>query len=240
MNDCVLHNADAFAILEDMVISKVRVDHVITDPPYNISADNNFSTMTSANRQGVDFGEWDKDFDLTSWISTSEQLVLPGGSFIVFNSYRNLTPIIEAMEGCGLVVKDLLRWKKTNPMPRNIDRRYVQDTEYAIWAVKPKKPWVFNKPTDTSYLRAEFVSSTVAGNERTAHPTQKSLKLMTELIAIHSNAGDTILDPFMGSGTTGVAALELGRKFVGIELNPDYFAIASERTSKKLKEQENE
>jgi DNA modification methylase len=185
--------------------------------------------MKSANRSGVDFGEWDKNFDLTGWVADACLLLKPGGTFLLFNSYRNLSPLIEELERNGLIVKDLIRWVKTNPMPRNINRRYVQDTEYAIWAVKPGKPWIFNKPASAKYLRAQFSSSTVAGLERTAHPTQKSIKLLQELVSIHTKPRDVILDPFMGSGTTGVAALMLGRRFLGIELDKNYFKIAKKR-----------
>jgi hypothetical protein len=114
-------------------------------------------------------------------------------------------------------------------MPRNINRRYVQDTEFAIWAVKPKGKWVFNLPKDKKYLRAEFRTPTVSGCERVGHPTQKSLKLMSQLISIHTNEGDTVLDPFMGSGTTGVAASLLGRKYLGIDMDFAYLELASKR-----------
>lgn len=224
-----LIQGDAFAALKAFVAEGTSFDHIITDPPYNISKENNFATMSSSKRQGVDFGSWDKEFDLVTWIDDAAKVLKPGGTFIIFNSYRNLTPIIAALELAGLEVKDLIRWVKTNPMPRNRDRRYVQDSEYALWAVKPKRKWTFNRPAETPYLRAEFRSSTVAGLERTAHPTQKSLKLMTELIQIHTNPGDMILDPFMGSGTTGVAALSIGRKFTGVELEAKFFNFAAER-----------
>lgn len=78
-------------------------------------------------------------------------------------------------------------------------------------------------------MRSLFETSTVSGNERTIHPTQKSLKLMEEIIKIHTNKNDIILDPFMGSGTTGVAALKNERRFIGIEKDPKYFQIAEER-----------
>ena len=117
-------------------------------------------------------------------------------------------------------------------MPRNINRRYVQDMEFAVWGVKKNAKWTFNKPNDKPYLRSVFETSTVSGNERSNHPTQKSLKLMREIIEIHTNPQDVILDPFMGSGTTGVAALMENRKFVGIEVNPDYFELSVKRIKK--------
>lgn len=225
-----IYNADAYKIINDLKDNNVMVDHIITDPPYNISKDNNFSTMNSANRQGVDFGEWDKNFDLFSWIEEYIKILKPGGSLIIFTSYRYLSFLIEKIEKCtSMEVKDILKWIKNNPMPRNINRRYVQDTEFAIWAVKKGEKWIFNKPDNISYLRAEFHTPIVSGKERTIHPTQKSLKLMKDIIDIHSNPNQLILDPFMGSGTTGVAALELNRDFIGIEYNNEYFKIAEDR-----------
>ncbi len=222
---------DAYNKIHEFYKDGITVDHIITDPPYNISQDNNFSTMKSANRKGVDFGEWDKDFDLTGWIKDYAKILNQNGSMIIFCSYRFISRIIEVLESNDLVVKDILEWRKSNPMPRNVGRRYVQDTEFAIWAVKKGARWVFNKPKNESYLRAQFVAPVVSGKERTIHSTQKSLFVMEKIIQIHTNKGETILDPFMGSGTTGEAALKNGRNFIGIELDDKYFDISSKRLS---------
>ncbi len=222
---------DAYNKIHEFFKDGITVDHIITDPPYNISQDNNFSTMKSANRKGVDFGEWDKDFDLTGWIKDYAKILNQNGSMIIFCSYRFISRIIEVLESNDLVVKDILEWRKSNPMPRNVGRRYVQDTEFAIWAVKKGARWVFNKPKNESYLRAQFVAPVVSGKERTIHSTQKSLFVMEKIIQIHTNKGETILDPFMGSGTTGEAALKNGRNFIGIELDDKYFDISSKRLS---------
>lgn len=225
-----IYKNDAYKIVTKFKKDKLLVDHIITDPPYNISKENNFSTMKSSKRKGVDFGEWDKGFDLYSWITPYCHFLKPGGSFIIFTSFRNISYVVDTIEhDKEMQVKDVLKWIKTNPMPRNVNRRYVQDTEYAIWAVKRGSAWVFNKPDSVPYIRAEFHTPVVAGKERTIHPTQKSLKLMKEIIKIHTNEEQVILDPFMGSGTTGVAALELNRKFIGIEISEKYFEISKER-----------
>lgn len=227
-----IYNNDAYQKIKDFQKEGLIVDHIITDPPYNISKDNNFSTMSSAHRQGVDFGEWDKKFDLYSWINQYSKILRPGGSFIIFVSYRYLSYVINTIEkDKKMIVKDVLKWIKSNPMPRNINRRYVQDTEFAIWAVKKGEKWTFNKPSNISYLRAEFHTPVVSGKERTNHPTQKSLQLMEDIIKIHTNKNEIILDPFMGSGTTGVAALELNRDFIGVELEKEYYDIAKDRMS---------
>ncbi|EIN15177.1 Type II restriction modification system C5-cytosine and N4-cytosine or N6-adenine DNAmethyltransferase [Mycoplasmopsis agalactiae 14628] len=226
-----IHNANSYEIINDLISNNLKVDHIITDPPYNISKPNNFSTLASAKRQGIDFGKWDIDFDLVSWIKPYMSLLNKNGSAIIFCSYRYLSFIINELEKSSMVVKDIIKWVKTNPMPRNVDRRYVQDTEFAIWAVKSNSKWIFNKPASKSYLRANFETPVVSGKEKVSHPTQKSLKLMEEIIKIHTNKNELILDPFMGSGTTGIASLKLKRKFIGIELDEKFFDIASKRIS---------
>ncbi len=224
-----LYNGNSNYIINFFKKNNLLVDHIITDPPYSISQKNNFNTMNSANRQGVDFGIWDDNFNYTSWINEYSKLINKNGSFIIFCSYLYISYIIDELTDSGFVVKDLIEWKKTNPMPRNINRRYVQDTEFAIWAVKKNSKWVFNKPDDVPYLRSTFTTSTVSGKERTKHPTQKSLKLMEHLIQIHTNENDVVLDPFMGSGTTGVACINNNRKFIGVEISPVFFDICLDR-----------
>ena len=109
-------------------------------------------------------------------------------------------------------------------MPRNRDRRYITDYECAIWFTMPKAKWIFNRQDD-GYQRPKFVHSIDKG----FHPTQKSLKLMEELVKIHSNENQVVVDCFMGSGTTGVACKNLNRRFIGIELDETYFNIAKDR-----------
>lgn len=223
-----LYNANAYTLIKELKQNNILVNHIITDPPYNISKENNFNSMKNP-RKGVYFGDWDKEFDLYSWIKDYSEILDKNGSMIIFCSYRFISHIIDKLEECDMIVKDTLIWKKSNPMPRNIERRYVQDTEFAIWAVKKNSKWTFNKPESASYLRSCFETSTVSGKEKTGHPTQKSLKLMEEIIKIHTNKNDIILDPFMGSGTTGIAAINLDRKFIGIELEKEYFKLSLNR-----------
>ncbi|WP_304208916.1 site-specific DNA-methyltransferase [Helicobacter canis] len=223
-----LYNADSYTFIQQMLENKVKVHHIITDPPYNISKPNNFSSMRQR-RQGVDFGIWDKGFDLLSWIPQYAEILDKNGSMIIFCSYRFLSFITQALESSNMIVKDVLIWQKSNPMPRNTTRRYVQDLEFAVWAVKSGAKWVFNKPSDVPYLRSIFTHALVSGREKLGHPTQKSLKLMKDLIQIHTNPNDVVLDPFMGSGSTGAACLELGREFIGIERDKKFFAMAQKR-----------
>ena len=197
------------------------VDMVLTDPPYNIARKNNFATM---GRSGIDFGEWDKGADLFTYIPECFRVLKKNGSFVVFNDWKNLGDIAKFAESVGFTVKDMLRLEKSNPMPRNRDRRYITDFECAIWFTMPKAKWIFNRQ-DLKYQRPKFVCSIDKG----LHPTQKSLLLMEQIVAIHTNQNQIVLDPFMGSGTTGVACKNLGRKFIGIELDKGYFDIAEKR-----------
>ncbi|MCI7364804.1 MULTISPECIES: DNA-methyltransferase [Campylobacter] len=231
MNRYEIFNTDAFCWIENALEKEIKVNHIITDPPYNISKKNNFSTMKNP-RQGVDFGLWDNNFALLEWIEKFSKILDQNGSFIVFCSYKFISDICKVCKSSNLEIKDILVWQKNNPMPRNTNRRYVQDMEFALWAVKKGAKWTFNKTDNLPYLRSLYKFPVVAGKERTSHPTQKSLALMSEIIKIHTNSNDIILDPFMGSGSTGVAAVMANRYFIGIEKDKNYFEIAKNRLEK--------
>jgi DNA modification methylase len=214
-----LYLGDCLEVMQS--IPDKSIDLCLTDPPYNIAKDNNFATM---GRAGIDFGEWDKGFDLFSYIDQVSRILKKDGSFVVFNAWKNLGAIADYAEKQGFDTKDMIRLEKSNPMPRNRDRRYITDYECAIWFVKKGAKWTFNRQ-DSKYQRPKFVANIESG----LHPTQKNLGLMEELVKIHSNQEDTVIDPFMGSGTTGLTCKNLNRKFIGIEQNVNYFEIAKKR-----------
>jgi len=219
-----LIRGDCLIEMDKLIEEGVQVGAVITDPPYNIARKNNFNTM---GRSGIDFGEWDKNFDLFSYIDKVFSLLNKNGSFVVFNAWKNLGDISKYAESVGFVTKDMIRLEKSNPMPRNRDRRYITDYECAIWFTMPKAKWIFNRQSET-YERPKFVGCI----EKGLHPTQKNVKLMEWLIKIHTDSGMTVLDPFMGSGTTGIACMNTNRDFIGIELDETYFNIAKDRIEK--------
>ena len=209
------------------------IDLVLTDPPYNISRDNNFHTI---GRQGIDFGEWDKGVDILSYIAEIPRVLKKDGSVIIFNDWKNLGVISVECEKVGLITKDMIRWIKTNPMPRNMDRRYITDYECMVWFTNKRAKWVFNRQSAT-YDRPEYKGSLTPKSEKVDHTTQKPIYLMEELLKTHSNENDVVLDPFMGSGTCGVASKNLNRNFIGIEKDEAYFEIAKQRietTAKQL------
>lgn len=205
-------------------------DLILTDPPFNISVKNNFHTM-NGNRHGIDFGEWDKGFDLTGWIPVAIRHLRSGGSAIIFNAWRNLGLIADTLEKEGCEVKQVIQWQRTNPMPRNRDRLYVMPCDFAIWATKGKG-WTFNRQRQ-NYENTIFQYPIPSPKGR-IHPTQKPIDLIRDLILIHSNPSEIILDPFMGSGTTAVAAIETGRKYVGFELEREYYDASQKRISELI------
>lgn len=223
-----LYNCDYKELVAKMVDNNNSVDLILTDPPYCVSRTHQLG-FSNMGRAGMDYGEWDYNFDQKEWISLCAPLVKEGGSIIIFNDWKNLSYLVETLESNGFLIKDLIRWEKSNPMPRNVNSRYVMDIEVALWAVKGKKKWTFNKPVDLPYIRPVFKSGVILGKNKRLHPTQKSLEVFSELIKIHSNEGDCIFDPFFGSGTTAVACKQLNRSFIGSEIESDYYKKALSR-----------
>lgn len=225
-----LYQGDCLDIINNIEV----VDCIITDIPYNISKKNNFKTMKDrTGRNGIDFGEWDKGFEEENLIQFIP-LIKSGGSFILFHSFEQFGKLKEIFENNGLMLKDKLIWEKTNPMPRNRDRRYISNIEILSWYVKPKNKWTFNRQNGKYESSVLKYPSESGGGFRRYHPTQKNLKMIEYLIKIHTNENDVVLDPFVGSGTTGVACMNLNRRFMGIELDESYFNIAKNRIEEAL------
>ena len=203
------------------------VDLFFIDIPYNVSRDNNFATMKEReNRVGIDFGEWDKNFN-----EESIQILVPklkkGGSILIWSAFEQFEIVRNTLK--PLKLKDKLIWEKTNPMPRNRDRRYVSNIELCSWFVKDGDKWTFNRK-NSSYEGCVFkYPSESGGGHKRYHPTQKNLKIIEYLIEIHSNVNDTVVDCFMGGGTTGVACKKLKRNFIGVEIDEKYFEISKKR-----------
>lgn len=127
----------------------------------------------------------------------SYELLRKGGSLLVFNDFKKASEIIGIAAGLGFEYKDTLIWRKTNPMPRNRDRRYAPDVEMIIWFVKPGK-WTFNRQCDTYESSVISVPSESGAKFKRYHPTQKPVKLIERLIRLHSDEGELVLDPFHG------------------------------------------
>ena len=227
MENFVFKNCDYKILIEELKAQEAVIDAVITDPPYGVSRKHQLG-FSNMGRAGMDYGVWDYNFDQKEWIRLTAPLIKTGGSIIVFNDWKNFSYIVEELDEQGFSMKDVIRWVKPNPMPRNIDRRYVGDFEMAIWAVKDGGKWTFNKPDDCPYLRPIYRCPSVPKSKR-IHTTQKPLKLIEDILKVHTNEGDVVLDLFTGSGTTAEACLRNNRKFVGAEIDAGYYEKAMER-----------
>lgn len=223
-----IYNKDYKDVIKDMKKKKIKVDAIITDPPYNVSRDYQLG-FSNMGRSGMDYGKWDYNFDQKKWIRETSELIKSGGTIIIFNDWKNLGDISKQLEKCDFTVKDIIRWEKRNPMPRNVERRYVTDCEFAVWAVKNGEKWTFNKPKKEGYLKPVITTGIVPGGKKRLHPTQKHIEVMEQLIKTHTNEGDTIFDPFLGSGTTAVACKNINRNVIGAEIDKKYFDITMGR-----------
>jgi site-specific DNA-methyltransferase (adenine-specific) len=209
---------DSFKLLSQL--PRNRFNLLLTDPPFCVSRKNNYTSM---GRRGIDFGEWDKNFDQFTWIELATPLIKPWGSIVIWNDWKKLGHITDFLEELKFDIKTVLTWKKPNPAPFNCKRRFLQSTEHAIWAVKPGKrrkghSWIFN----SNYHHGFFEH----GVPQHKHPTKKPTEIFKEIVEILTNPGDWILDPFCGSGTTAVACEATNRNFVCIEKDPNYYKLA--------------
>lgn len=225
---------DCYKLLGD--IESNSIDLVLTDPPYNISKVSNFSKLVSSgdnnskfNKMSIDFGEWDHvGINLDDLLTQYFRVLKSGGTLIMFYDVWKIGDIKDIGESVGFKQPRIGCWLKTNPTPINSSRNYLSNSsEYFISMVKGGKP-TFN----SKYDRGVYNYPLCHGYERTSHPTQKPVKLFQDLINKHSNVGDLVLDTFAGSGTTGEACLNTGRKFILIEENSDYITIIKNRLSK--------
>jgi len=228
MSTIDLRCCDYKDLVKELKRKKIKVDCILTDPPYGVSRKYQLG-FSNMGRAGMNYGEWDYGFNQREFIKLCAPLVKEGGAFIIFNDWKNLSYMVEELEKAGFFIKDLIRWEKANPMPRNVNSRYVMDFEVAIWAVKGNKGWTFNKPSNVPYLKPVYKTSIVIGGKKRIHPTQKHIDLFTGILKVHTNANDLVFDPFSGSGTTALACKMLGRNFIGSEIDKNYYEKSIER-----------
>jgi site-specific DNA-methyltransferase (adenine-specific) len=210
------------------MIPDKSIDLIATDPPYEISRKTNFHKGNAKRkRHDYDFGEWDKADDdlIENAIREGYRVLRNGGVMYTFFDAHKINRITELYKEVGFKQIKVLPWIKTNPVPANCKVTYVNAVEFFVYGVK-KGSATFN--VDRIHLGV-FETPICQGKERTAHKTQKPLRLFNELISISSNEGDVVLDPFMGSGTTAVAAAQLNRRYIGFEREPEYVQIANQR-----------
>ena len=222
------------------VLAKIEggsVDLILTDPPYNLGLfmkkrGTNIGKLRSnhfvvASWDLLDFEEWTKKMD--AFFSQAARILRKRGAVLMFMSIIKLETVKQLAEKHGFYYKTIGIWHKTNPMPRNMNLHFVNSTESWIYLVNGATTGTFNN--NGKIIHDFFETAAVRGAERKCgvHPTQKPLVLMEHFVSLLSNGGDLVIDPFMGSGTTGVACKNLGRRFIGIDVSPEYCEIARRR-----------
>lgn len=229
--------ADCLAYLRSLPDDSV--DLVVTDPPYNVSQKADAQWLGRSIRK--DFGEWDYGFDPKPFLAELKRVLKPEGQIYVFCSTRQIPEYMAVFEESWFF-RNLLVWSKTNPVPRLSKTNWLHANEYILYAINEKvklNKMTFNFPGQAE-MKNLFVTPSLQGRERlrdssgkTLHPTQKPLSVLKRLIAASSRPGDVVLDPFMGVGSTAVAALQLGLRFLGCDLDTEYVAQARMRIAKE-------
>lgn len=232
---CHLFQGDCLEVMKELKADSV--DLLLTDPPYNLGKFMRSRATNLGKMRENYFGAagWD-DAEPDEWMMLMDQffeqahrVIKPGGSAIIFMGIIKVETIVRLAQQHGFYYKTTGIWHKTNPMPRNMNLHFVNSTEAWIYFTVGAKRGTFN---NDGLLIHDFIESSVTpGSEKKfgKHPTQKPVKIMNFFIRALTNQGDVVLDPFMGSGSTGVSAVAGGRQFIGIELLPSYFDIANQR-----------
>jgi DNA modification methylase len=211
------------------------VDLVVTDPPYNVSQRKNMKF--NGRFMTKNFGSWDFGFDPRPVLEELKRVLKPNGQIYLFCATKQIQEYMQILLDKWFF-RNLLVWYKTNPPPRLSKTNFVFSTEYIIYAINE-----IGKVTDSTFnfkkhseMHNVFITTSLRGKERIKdennhilHPTQKPLSILKKLIEISSNPGDIVLDVFMGTGSTAVAAKELGRNFLGCEIDKKYVNCAENR-----------
>ena len=250
MKNYRLYHDDCLKILEE--IPENTFDMIFADPPYMLS--NGGITCQNGQVVSVNKGKWDKsqgfeqDFEFhKKWLSACKRVLKKNGTLWISGTYHSIYSCGFAMQLLGYHILNDISWFKPNASPNMCCRYFTASHETLIWARKDKKTkHTFNyelmKNGDFSsdfikkpntQMRSVWAIGTPKKSEKTfgKHPTQKPLDLLERIILASTNEGDLILDPFMGSATTGVAALKHNRKFVGIEKEKEFAELAEKRLS---------
>lgn len=206
------------------------IDLILTDPPYNLGRYSTGNIKMSWRKDfNNDVAEWDTMlFSPAAWLDEFRRILKPTGTIFAFTSYNLLgqwhqtfDPVFDTFQ--------FVVWHKTNPPPKLRRAGFLNSCELIICAWDRGHTWNFTRQKEMH----NFIESPICmGKERVknpAHPTQKPIKVLSHLVALATNPGNVVLDPFMGVGSTGVAALKLGRRFIGIEIDARYFTAATVR-----------
>lgn len=232
MSQIKLLKGDALEILKRL--ESKTVDLIFADPPYNLSG-KNYLTCKSGKIAKCDKGTWDQIENIhefnRKWIEECVRVLKDNGTIWISGTLHNHPSIGVVLKQLNLWIINDIIWFKPNAPPLIQKNRFVPSTEL-IWVASKSKKYFFNYEMATKLSNGKQMRNLweiPAERHKTPHPTEKPEKLLERIILIGSKEGDTILDPFMGSGTTGVVAKRLNRNFIGIEIDEKYFEIAKRR-----------
>jgi len=212
-NSYQIFNADCIDVIGKQPDNSV--DLILTDLPYG-EVNQKSGGLRKLDRQDADF------CDIDMKILIHESIRVCRGSFYLFCGTRQISKIIEHFDDFGLTTRVGV-WEKTNPSPMNGNRLWISGMEFCVFARKANA--TFNEHCQKAIWKFPSGRSKI-------HPTEKHVALMERLVKASSNENDVVMDLTMGSGTTGVAAGNLNRNFVGVEKSEEYFNIAKSRIEK--------
>jgi len=227
---------DALKVLTSLPTESV--DAVVTDPPYSsggmVRGDRMASTrakyqstdvqtehpsFSGDNRDQRSFGYW-----CAMWLAECRRVTKPGGMLCVFTDWRQLPTTTDAVQAGGWVWRGIVPWDKVQARP--VPGRFRAQAEYMVWATNGPRDMT---PTDEAVYGGGVFRVTTTPTDDREHATQKPVELMRQVIEVVTKKGETVLDPFAGSGSTGVACVMDGRKFIGIEMMDHFVEVASNR-----------
>ena len=242
-NSVVLINADTFETLKK--IKKQTIDCIIADPPYFLSNDG--FTNSGGKQVSVNKGEWDRTLSTAEkhrfnrkWIRSCKRVLKDDGTIWISGTFHNIYSIGMALEQEGFKILNNITWEKLNPPPNLARRSFTHSTETILWAKKNEKnsKHYFDYNLMREFNNGKQMKDVWSGpltpqseKKLGKHPTQKPLYLMERMVLASTKENAIVLDPFMGSGTTGVICKKLNRQFIGIELESEYVDLARKRIS---------
>lgn len=236
-----LYNADCIKKMARM--KPESIDLIFADPPYFLSNDG--VTCKSGKMVSVNKADWDKSTGIKDvhafnrlWIRRCFKVLKESGSIFISGTFHNIYSIGLALQQEGFTIVNNITWQKLNPPPNLACKCFTHSTETVIWAIKNKKKYVFNyalmKEMNGGKQMKDVWSGTLTPKKEKAsgkHPTQKPEYLLERIILAASKENDTVLDPFCGSGTTGVVAVRHNRNFIGIDNVQEYIELSERRIS---------
>lgn len=222
------------------------IDMIFADPPYFLSSDG--ITFSGGKMVSVNKGEWDKTLSIKEkhkfnkkWIKECYRILKDNGTIWISGTLHNIYSIGMALEEEEFKIINNITWQKTNPPPNLACKTFTHSTETILWARKDLKniKYTFNyeimkKLNNNKQMKDVWTTSLTKPSEKKQgkHPTQKPLEILDKIILASTNENDLVLDPFCGSSTTGISAVKLNRRYIGIDNEKEYLEI-SKKDSKK-------